>query len=48
MARVLLEAGDYRLVEGAGCYHVEKNGGADALGVTRWNPIGPAPARVSS
>ena len=39
MARVLLECGDYRLVDGGGCYHVEKNGGADALGVVRWNPV---------
>ena len=39
MAKVLLESGNYRLVDGGGCYHVEKNDGADALGVTRWAPV---------
>ena len=39
MAKVLLESGNYRLVDGGGCYHVEKNGGTDALGVVRWNPV---------
>ena len=45
MAKVLLESGNYRLVDGGGCYHVEKNGGTDALGVVRWNPVEKVSAR---
>ncbi len=37
--KVLLDTVDYRLVENASGYHVEKRLGSDAMGMMRWSSV---------